>query len=161
MRILFSARRVLLAASALLMAVLVVALVALDFTRVVLRYLVGEGFAWAPDLAVVWLIALAWIGAGHLWLARSHIAIDLFAPPRWLRALVDAVVVAGTVALVPLVAKTIDAYGFIDLPALPASAAVKYWPIMGGVVFLGLAALLDLALLAGERRDAKRDVAHP
>ena len=146
-------RRLLLAASALVMALLLVLLVGLDFVRVVLRYIVGDGFPWAPDLAIVWLLLLAWIGAGHLWLARSHIAIDLFAMPRAGRMAVDVVVIAGTVLLLPLVAKTIDAFGFIDLPALPLSAAVKYWPIWGGVVFLGVAALIDLLSLLVEPQE--------
>ena len=145
-----AARRALLLASAALMGLLLVALVTLDFTRVVLRYYLGEGFAWAPDLAVTWLITLAWLGAGHLWLARSHIAIDLFVQPRWLRAGVDLAVIAGALVLLPLVGRTIDAFGFIDLPALPASAAVKYWPIWGGVAYLGVAALVDLLCLADE-----------
>ena len=157
MSTLLAVRRALLAASAVVMALLLVALVSLDFLRVVLRYLVGEGFAWAPDLAVIWLIALAWIGAGHLWLARSHIAIDLFDQPRWLRIGVSALVAGGVAVLVPIVWKTIGAYGFIDLPALPLSAAAKYWPIMGGIVFLGVAAFVDLLIAVLEANGSLRE----
>lgn len=137
-------RRALLSASSLLMGLLLVGLVTLDFLQVVMRYLLGGGFVWGADVAVIALLTLAWLGAGHAWLARAHISIVLFEQPRWIRVAANLLVIVGTVALAPLLMQTIDAFGFIDLPSLPLSAAVKYWPVAIGAAFLVLAALLDL-----------------
>ena len=145
-------RRVLLGASATVMGLLLAALVTLDFLQVVLRYMLGDGFVWGADVSVIALLTLAWLGAGHAWLARAHIAIALFEQPRWIRIATDLAVIAGAVALAPLLLQTIDAYGFIDLPSLPVTAAVKYWPVAGGAAFLAVAAAVDLADCLAERR---------
>ena len=137
-------RRALLGASAVLMGLILAGLVTLDFLQVVLRYALGDGFVWGGDASVIALLTLAWLGAGHAWLAGSHIAIALFPQPRLVRIGADAAMIAGIVVLAPLLLQTIDAYGFIDLPSLPVTAAVKYWPIAGGALFLAVAALIDL-----------------
>lgn len=144
-------RRGLLVASATLMGLILAGLVTLDFGQVVLRYVLGDGFVWGADVAVIALLTLAWLGAGHAWLTRSHIAIALFEQPRWIRVAADLAVIAGSIALAPLLLQTIDAFGFIDLPSLPLSAAVKYWPVGVGVAFLVAAAVLDLVAAFTER----------
>ena len=140
-----------LVASAAIMGARLVALVSLDFLQVVLRYLLGDGFTWGGDVAVILLLTLAWLGAGHAWLARSHIAVELFALPPALRAALDVVAIAGALILAPQLVATIDAFGFIDLPSLPVSASVKYWPVALGVAFVAIAAAIDLLLLWDER----------
>ena len=145
-------RRGLLFASATLMGLILAGLVTLDFLQVVLRYLLGDGFVWGADVSVIALLTLAWLGAGHAWLARAHIAIALFEQPRLIRVAANLAVVAGAVALAPLLLQTIDAFGFIDLPSLPLTAAVKYWPVVAGVAFLVVAALVDLAAAFTEER---------
>ena len=120
------------------------ALVALDFWQVIQRYLLGVSWPWAGDVSIVLLLSLAWIGAGHLWLVRGHIAVDLLAAnPRISRALAvvfDLAVLIGGAILLPLIFETMAAYSFIDLPTLPVSGSIKYAPVAVGTGFLCLAA---------------------
>ena len=143
----------LLHASAAAMGAILAALVALDVAQVVLRYGAGRGWPWAGDLSVILLLTLAWIGAGHLWLARGHIAVDLIAPAsragRALWLAFDAAVLAGGIALWPMTLRTMAAYGFIDLPALPLAASAKYLPVAAGTAFAALAAAILLVRRAG------------
>lgn len=131
------------------MALILLALVTLDALQVVLRYLLGTGWPWAGDLAVILLLSLAWIGAGHLWLLGAHVAVDLIPDRPPLRAALDAAfgaaVVLGGIVLVPLTLETIAAYGAIDLPALPLPASVKYLPVAAGTLYVIAAAALRLA----------------
>lgn len=123
-----------------------VALVALDFWQVIQRYVLGVSWPWAGDLSIILLLALAWIGAGHLWLARGHIAVDLLPFGARLLPLFDLVVLVGGALLLPLIWETMAAYSFIDLPALNVSGAVKYWPLLAGTGFLCVAAALMLVV---------------
>ena len=131
------------------MAAILLALVSLDAAQVTLRYLLGAGWPWAGDLAVILLLSLAWIGAGHLWWTGAHVAVDLLTDrPRLragLRAVFGVTVVAGGIALVPMTARAMAAYGLIDLPALPLPASAKYLPVAVGASYAVLAAALRLA----------------
>lgn len=147
------------AASGALMALLLLLLVALDVAQVAMRYLLGTGWPWAGDLAVILLLSLAWTGAGHLWLRDGHIGVSLVAGhPRLaaaLRAAFGLAVVVGGLALLPLALDAMAAYGVIDLPALPAPASIKYLPVAVGVAYAALAAALRL--LARSPLDAEAD----
>jgi TRAP-type C4-dicarboxylate transport system permease small subunit len=135
--------------SAVFMALCLVALVGIDFAQVVLRYGLGTGWPWAGDLSIVLLLSLAWIGAGHLWLVRGHIAVDLILGDsrlgRTLALAFDLLVLVGGAVLLPMTVRTMQAYSFIDLPALPLPGSVKYMPVAAGIAFLVLAAALVLA----------------
>lgn len=157
MRVLDGLSRALRGLSGALMGAILAALVALDVAQVVLRYGLGGGWPWAGDVSVILLLTLAWLGAGHLWLARGHIAVDLIAAgSRAGRALwvgFDAVVLVGGLALLPMTARTMEAYGFIDLPVLPLPGSVKYVPVAVGLAFVTLAAAIMLLRRAGPRPD--------
>jgi TRAP-type C4-dicarboxylate transport system permease small subunit len=137
------------------MGLCLLALVGIDFAQVVLRYGLGAGWPWAGDVSVILLLTLAWIGAGHLWLTRGHIAVDLIpADGRAGRALslaFDGLALAGGLVLLPMTWDTMAAYGMIDLPALGLPASVKYAPVALGLGFLTLAAALMLARRAAAR----------
>lgn len=130
------------------MALCLLALVTLDFWQVIQRYLLGASWPWAGEVGIILLLSLAWIGAGHLWLVRGHIAVDLIAggtrAARILSVAFDAVVLGGGLILMPLIFDTMAAYSFIDLPTLPVSGAVKYAPLAAGTLFLCVAAALML-----------------
>ena len=135
------------AVSGALMALLLLALVTLDALQVALRYALGTGWPWAGDLAVILLLSLAWIGAGHLWLLGGHVAVDLLDRPRLARALHAAfglAVVVGGAVLLPLAVETMAVYGTIDLPALPVPASVKYAPVAVGTAYVVAAAMVRL-----------------
>ena len=158
-------RSALLRVSAFLLALLLALLVTLDFAQVVMRYVLGTGWSWAGDVSVIMLLSLGWMGAGHLWLSRSHIVVDLLpgsdAGRRlrvWLDTAASIAVVAGVVILLPMIVTTIETYGLIVLPALGVSGAVKYWPVMAGATYLAVAAALDLAIRIGEPDQPGLDV---
>lgn len=134
--------------SAVFMGLCLIVLVGIDFAQVVLRYGFGLGWPWAGDVSIILLLSLAWIGAGHLWLKRGHIAVDLIAPAsragRALWLLFDLLVLVGGAVLLTMTVKTIQAYSFIDLPALPLPGSVKYMPVAAGILFVVLSAGLVL-----------------
>lgn len=130
------------------MGLCLLALVGLDFWQVVQRYVLGQSWPWAGDVGVILLLTLAWIGAGHLWLSRGHIAVE-FLPltslwSRVLRVAFDLIAVIGGAILIPMTWDTMVAYSFIDLPTLPVSGAVKYAPVAAGLTFLTASAALVL-----------------
>lgn len=141
------------------LAVVLAVLVALEVANVVLRYVVGAGFAWSVDVAILLTTTLAWIGAPTLWLARGHITVDLavglFGPAyaRRLNVVLDAAIVAAGVALVVHGLATMRAFGMIVLPALGLPGSVEYVPIVAGAVLLVYAGLLDLAADGGGSAD--------
>lgn len=131
------------AAIGLLLAVLL----AIAFAEVVMRYLLGSGWPWGGTVSVIVLLFLAWIGAGHLWLTGGHIAVTLMgARAQVLLARVFGLaVIGGGLVLLPMTLDTMEAYSFIDLPALGISASVKYLPVAFGTGYLVCAACLVLA----------------
>jgi len=126
------------------MALCLILLVGIDFSQVVLRYGFGMGWPWAGDVSIILLLSLAWIGAGHLWLTRGHIAVDLIAPASrtgrgfWLAF--DLLVLIGGAVLLPMTLTTMQAYSFIELPTLPLPGSIKYMPVAAGIAFVVLAA---------------------
>lgn len=144
------------AASGALLALILLALVTLDALQVALRYLLGTGWPWAGDLAVILLLSLAWIGAGHLWLGGGHVAVDLLPDRPRLRAALDAAfglcVVLGGLLLLPLALDTLAVYGTIALPALPVPASAKYVPVVLGTLYVVVAAVIRLAAPRGGPR---------
>ncbi|MCE8009640.1 TRAP transporter small permease subunit [Aestuariivita sp.] len=145
-----SAHKILARASLWAMGLCLLVLVTLDFWQVIQRYVLGVSWPWAGDVSIILLLGLAWIGAGHLWLTRRHIAVDLLgAGARMTRALTvlfDLTVLIGGLVLLPLIFDTMAAFSFIDLPTLPVSGAIKYAPVAVGTGFLCLAAALMLVL---------------
>lgn len=144
-----------LAVSGAALGLILTALVCIAFGDVVLRYLFGGGWAWSGTVSTVLLLWLAWIGAGHLWLADGHIAVTLTGARarRWLMRLFGLVVIGGGLILVPMALRTMEAYSFIDLPVLGWTASVKYLPVAVGTGYLVAAAAL--AMLAGLARYSK------
>ncbi len=153
MKLIAPAAGILCRVSAIFMGLCLIALVGIDFAQVVLRYGFGIGWPWAGDVSIILLLTLAWIGAGHLWLTRGHIAVDLIAPASRLGRVLwlgfDILVLVGGIVLLPMTLKTMQAYGFIDLPALPFSASVKYMPVAAGIAFVVLAAAIVLIRRVG------------
>ncbi len=132
------------------MGLCLLSLVSLDFWQVIQRYVLGVSWPWAGDVSIILLLTLAWIGAGHLWLRRAHIAVDLLgAGPRTARALAvifDLAALIGGIILMPQIFDTMAAYSFIDLPTLPVSGSIKYAPVALGTGFLCIAAALMLVV---------------
>ena len=135
--------------SAVAMGLCLATLVGLDAAQVALRYGLGRGWPWAGDVSVILLLTLAWLGAGHLWLARGHIAVDLVdgtgPAGRALAVAFDLVALIGGLVLLPMTVATMQAYSFIDLPVLPLPGSVKYAPVALGLAFVTLAAAIALA----------------
>lgn len=135
-------------ASLWMMGLCLLALVSLDFWQVIQRYVLGVSWPWAGDVSIVLLLTLAWIGAGHLWLTRAHIAVDFLAArphvSRALTILFDLIVLAGGAILMPLIYDTMVAYSVIDLPTLPVTGSIKYAPVAAGTAFLCVAAAIML-----------------
>ena len=140
------------------MGALLVTLVALDVAQVALRYVLGAGWPWAGDLAIVGLLTLAWLGAGHLWLRGAHIAVRLL-PERAARAMdaAWAIVALALIGLaVPMAWGAVVLYAAIDLAALPLPMAAKFVPVLGGLVWLGAAVVLRAASPAAETASGPR-----
>lgn len=133
-----------------LVAFCLVALVAMDATLVVLRYVFNTGVAWSGEVGVLLLMTLAWIGLPLIWLKGGHIAIDLFgraAPPRTRRLAGIALDVGfGVLAVILTIVATraADAFSFIDMAVLPLSGDVKFWPIIAGGALAVVAVLFRL-----------------
>jgi TRAP-type C4-dicarboxylate transport system permease small subunit len=144
------ARRRLAAVLRFMLGAILTALVCLDATQVVLRYLFLVGVAWGGDVATLLLFALAWLGAPLLWLSRGHISVDFVTAllgsrgRARLNATLDVVMIAGAGVLAAITVEAMEAYSLIDLPTLGTSAAVKYVPIFAGCALLALSGLINL-----------------
>lgn len=120
--------------------------------QVVLRYVFANSITWVEEISVLALLSLAWIGAVHLWLDRSHIGVDLLLPQAgpWrarLMAAFDLAAIAGGLALAWAAEATIAAFGGVLYGSLELPGEVKYLPVLAGGIGLALAGLLNL--LAG------------
>lgn len=130
------------------MGLCLLAMVSLDAWQVIQRYGLGTSWPWAGDVSIILMLTLAWIGAGHLWLTRGHIAVDLLpaegTAARVLSVLFDLGVLIGGLILIPMTWETMAAYSFIELPTMPLPGSVKYMPVAAGLIFLTLASALML-----------------
>lgn len=160
-------RRASIAALSALLAALLVVLVALEIVNVVLRYVVGAGFVWSVDVAILLTSSLAWIGVPTLWLARGHIAVDLATGllgrryEAGLRVALDLGAIAAGLALAIHGHATLQAFGMITLPALGLPGSVKYVPIVAGAGLLVYAGALNLLADRAPETDLARPGAAP
>ncbi len=133
-----------------LIGALVLLLITLAFTQVVLRYGFAAAILWVEEISVMALIWLAWIGIVYLWLARSHIVVDLLMPVLSLSAAnrlaiaINALAVVGGAALTVISFGTVDAYSGMEMGSLEIEASIKYYPILVGGAGVAVAALLDI-----------------
>ncbi|MEQ8348516.1 MAG: TRAP transporter small permease subunit [Sneathiellaceae bacterium] len=122
--------------------------------QVVLRYVFANSITWVEEISVLVLLWIAWIGAIHLWLDRSHIAVDLLLPHSgpWRARLIaafDLAAVAGGLALAWAAEATIAAFGGVVMGSLELPGEIKFLPVLAGGIGLALAGLVNL-LAGGE-----------
>ncbi|MFC3231083.1 TRAP transporter small permease [Marinibaculum pumilum] len=128
--------------------------------QVVLRYVFADSITWVEEISVLVLLWLAWIGAIHLWLDRSHIAVDLLLPdagPRrdLVASVFDLAAIAGGLALAWAAETTLAAFGGVLYGSVEWPGEVKYLPVLVGGAGIALAGLLNL--LAGPDRLEQAD----
>ena len=128
--------------------VLVIGLIGLEVVQVFLRYFLASGISWGRDVSTLLMFAIAWLGAPYLWLQRRHLAVDLLpgslTGTRYWQTALDLVVIAASIALLLTTRQAMEAFEFIDLPALGTSAAIKFWPMATGATLLVVAGVLNL-----------------
>ena len=130
--------------------------------QVVLRYVFADSITWVEEISVLVLLWLAWIGAIHLWLDRSHIAVDLLLPdagPRRdaIAAIFDLAAIAAGLTLAWAAETTLAAFGGVLYGSVEWPGEVKYLPVLIGGAGIALAGLLNL--LAGPDRPVRTEEA--
>lgn len=127
-------------------------LAVLVLAQVVLRYVAGGGLLWSDEVIVLAMLWLAWLGAPYAWLTGNHIAVALFPRPRAMEASTQTVAIVGGGLLIFAADRTVALFGSLLMTTLPATAAIKYHPVMAGGALLVLAGCLNLAILFGDGR---------
>ena len=144
-----SIRRQLLTITSYLLGFVLCCLVLLECVEVVLRYGFATTLLWSADVSSLLLLSLGWLGAGHLWIARSHLVVDIFQRRfphflRWTSALAEVVVLVGIIWLAPKLMDTVSIYTDMVMPAIDLSASVRFVPSMIGLLLISLGAILNL-----------------
>ena len=143
-------RRQLLTITSNLLGLALCLLVLLECVEVVLRYGFATTLLWSADVSSLLLLSLGWLGAGHLWIARSHLVVDLFQGrfPRffkWVSAVAEVVVLMGIIWLVPKLMDTLPIYADMVMPAIDVSASILFIPSMVGLFLISLGSILNLS----------------
>lgn len=138
------------------------AIAGLAVLQVALRYLFANSITWVEEVSVLAMLWIAWIGAIHLWLDRSHIAVDLLLPAagpgrRLAASVFDLAAIAGGLALAWAAQATIDAFGGLLYGSVEWPGEVKYLPVQVGGIGLAIAGLLNLLAAPGEDAPARSD----
>ncbi|MEZ5730392.1 MAG: TRAP transporter small permease subunit [Burkholderiaceae bacterium] len=142
-------RRLVGRSSALLLGLACAALVVLEASQAVLRHGFAAGVIWVSDVSILLLLSLGWIGAGHLWITREHLVLDLFgktpnAMQRPLSIATDILALAGIVWLTPRLNESIDAFSGITMGLTEIPASWRFAPVVVGLTLLALGSVLGL-----------------
>jgi len=144
------ARQRILTITALLLGLTLCLLVLLECIEIVLRYGFSTTLIWWADVSALLLLLLGWLGAGHLWIARKHLVVDLFQGrfPRffkWVSLVAEVVVLVGILWLAPKVVDTLSIYTDIVMPSLEVPAAIRFVPLVIGLFLISLGSILSLS----------------
>ncbi|MEZ5652813.1 MAG: TRAP transporter small permease subunit [Burkholderiaceae bacterium] len=137
-------------ASGGLLGVAAAALILIEASQAVLRHGFATGVFWASEIATLLLMLLGWIGAGHLWITRQHLVVDLLGShlDRWRRPLLlatDCLLFAGLAWLTPRIIVASTAFGGVQSGAVDLPASVRFVPVTAGLILLGIGSTLNLA----------------
>lgn len=143
-------RQGVLAVTARLLGLTLCLLVLLECVEIVLRYGFATTLIWSADVSALLLLLLGWLGAGHLWVARNHLVVDLFSGrfPRFFKFVNiagDVCVLVGVIWITPKLAQAMTIYAGMIMPALEVSASVRFIPLVLGLSLILLGAILNLS----------------
>ncbi|MGB1256506.1 MAG: TRAP transporter small permease subunit [Thiolinea sp.] len=138
-----------LAITSRLLALSLCLLVLLECIEIVLRYGFATTLLWSADVSALLLLSLGWLGAGHLWIARNHLVVDLFQGrfPRFFKytsVAAEVVALSGLIWLTPKVMQVMAIYADIIMPALEVPAIVRFIPLALGMSLIFLGTILNL-----------------
>lgn len=129
--------------------VLAAALILVEASQAVLRHGFATGVFWAGEISTLLLMSLGWVGAGHLWLSRRHLVVDLFgdALERWRRPLLlatDCLLFAGLLWLAPRIVAASVAFDGVRVGGIEMPASIRFIPVSVGLVLLAIGSALNL-----------------
>jgi len=135
-------------------------LVLLECVEIVLRYGFATTLLWSADISALLLLLLGWLGAGHLWIAKNHLVVDLFPGrfPRFFKMVnivAEVIVLLGIIWITPKLMQAMAIYAGMIMPALEVSASVRFIPLVIGLLLISLGSILNLVdALNGNRPEA-------
>ena len=153
-------RQLVLAVISRLLGLTLCLLVLLECIEIVLRYGFATTLLWSTDISALLLLLLGWLGAGHLWIAKNHLVVDLFPGrfPHFFKAMniaAELIVLLGVIWITPKLMQTMAIYTEMIMPALEVSASVRFIPLMIGLLLISLGSILNLVdALNGNRPEA-------
>jgi len=142
-------RQLVLAVTSRLLGLTLCLLVLLECVEIVLRYSFATTLLWSTDISALLLLLLGWLGAGHLWIAKNHLVVDLFPGrfPRFFKAVniaAEVTVLLGILWITPKLMQAIAIYAEMIMPALEVSASVRFVPLVIGLLLISLGSILNL-----------------
>lgn len=154
--------------TAIVCAVLFVALLVTVIWGVLTRYLLGDQARWTEELARFLLVWVSFLGAALAYAGQQHLGIDLLVArfDSWTRRLAECVV-HGIVALFALGVMGFGGFELVRerfasgqlLPSLGVSKAWQYLVVPLSGVMIGLLALLHLIETARGREACGNEAA--
>lgn len=143
-------RQYILTMTASLLGLALCLLVFLECVEIVLRYGFGTTLIWTTDVSALLLMLLGWLGAGHLWIAGKHLVVELFQGQfphffKWVGVIAEVLVLMGIIWLAPKIMDTLLIYADMVMPALEVSAAIRFFPLLTGLLLISLGSVLNVA----------------
>lgn len=144
-------RHILLITGSIFLGLILCTLVVLEIAELSLRYILSTGIYWFADISGLLLQTLGWVGAGYLWIARSHLVVDIMnlqssSLKRWLGILAEWVMLVGVIWITPKILQTMTIHNSIIMPTLDVPSSLKYVPMLVGILLLGTGAVINLML---------------
>jgi len=142
-------RQQVLAVTSRLLGMTLCLLVLLECIEIVLRYSFATTLLWSTDISALLLLLLGWLGAGHLWIAKSHLVVDLF-PGRFplffklVNIAAEVTMLLGIIWITPKLMQTMAIYAEMIMPALEVSASVRFIPLVIGLLLISLGSIFNL-----------------
>lgn len=132
---------------------LIISLILLEVTQVLMRYVLSMGVIWGRDVSTLLLFSIAWLGAPLVWLKSQHITVDMFPNFQFGRRLsnlvINLVMVIFAFTLCVFTIRAISVFALIDLPSLGVPAAIKFFPVLTGMILLIVAAVINILMPQG------------
>ena len=124
-------------------------LVLTEVLQVLGRYFFGFGFIWIQDVLSLSLLSLGWVGAGYLWINKSHLNVEIFRFRHslvvdWIDPISDVLALLFAMYLLPVTVQAMVAYSSLKMDGLNVSASVKMLPCLVGLILLGIGAISNL-----------------